>query len=101
MSHYESPIRPPLVTGHKTYHDITVDIAYPIENKSGKLWWLAFSIALVTFLYGVGSIAYTIGTGIGVWGLDRKSTRLNSSHVAISYAVFCLKKNITVGKCAE
>src|SRR5690625_6898857 len=25
-------------------------------------------------------------------GADRKSTRLNSSHVAISYAVFCLKK---------
>src|SRR5215475_15573500 len=25
-------------------------------------------------------------------GLDRKSTRLNSSHVKISYAVFCLKK---------
>src|SRR5207253_11247511 len=27
-----------------------------------------------------------------VGGTDRKSTRLNSSHVAISYAVFCLKK---------
>src|SRR5690625_6708461 len=27
-----------------------------------------------------------------VSGTDRKSTRLNSSHVAISYAVFCLKK---------
>src|SRR5690606_39854606 len=26
------------------------------------------------------------------WGVDRKSTRLNSSHVKISYAVFCLKK---------
>src|SRR3989442_10032653 len=26
-------------------------------------------------------------------GIDRKSTRLNSSHVRISYAVFCLKKN--------
>src|SRR4051812_49941852 len=25
-------------------------------------------------------------------GLDRKSTRLNSSHMSISYAVFCLKK---------
>src|SRR5699024_11244261 len=25
-------------------------------------------------------------------GADRKSTRLNSSHVSISYAVFCLKK---------
>src|SRR5256885_7636356 len=29
------------------------------------------------------------------WGLDRKSTRLNSSHLVISYAVFCLKKKIT------
>src|SRR5690349_24256995 len=27
-------------------------------------------------------------------GADRKSTRLNSSHVEISYAVFCLKKKI-------
>src|SRR5699024_11496460 len=26
------------------------------------------------------------------WITDRKSTRLNSSHVSISYAVFCLKK---------
>src|SRR2546427_5017188 len=26
------------------------------------------------------------------WGEDRKSTRLNSSHSQISYAVFCLKK---------
>src|SRR5207302_6423371 len=26
------------------------------------------------------------------WDVDRKSTRLNSSHVKISYAVFCLKK---------
>src|SRR5690625_6147266 len=31
---------------------------------------------------------------------DRKSTRLNSSHVAISYAVFCLKKKKTVISCA-
>src|SRR5690349_22431462 len=32
-------------------------------------------------------------TGTNLWGaLDRKSTRLNSSHVEISYAVFCLKK---------
>src|SRR5699024_12533054 len=28
----------------------------------------------------------------GLYDLDRKSTRLNSSHVSISYAVFCLKK---------
>src|SRR5436190_8028418 len=31
---------------------------------------------------------------------DRKSTRLNSSHTVISYAVFCLKKkNASSGKC--
>src|SRR5256885_7070371 len=30
------------------------------------------------------------------WAIrDRKSTRLNSSHLVISYAVFCLKKKIT------
>src|SRR5207253_5667823 len=33
--------------------------------------------------------------GARVVQLDRKSTRLNSSHVAISYAVFCLKKKKT------
>src|SRR5690625_5402192 len=31
-------------------------------------------------------------TIVAIVGTDRKSTRLNSSHVAISYAVFCLKK---------
>src|SRR5690606_40865142 len=30
-----------------------------------------------------------------IGGVDRKSTRLNSSHVKISYAVFCLKKKKT------
>src|SRR5690625_6557351 len=33
-----------------------------------------------------------LGDHLFVRGRDRKSTRLNSSHVAISYAVFCLKK---------
>src|SRR5699024_11762889 len=31
---------------------------------------------------------------------DRKSTRLNSSHVSISYAVFCLKKKNTTSSSA-
>src|SRR5690606_38603014 len=42
-------------------------------------------------------VAYYVPTGTSYpWSLwmkaDRKSTRLNSSHVKISYAVFCLKK---------
>src|SRR5258705_8252835 len=32
-----------------------------------------------------------------LFGRDRKSTRLNSSHLGISYAVFCLKKKNTRG----
>src|SRR5690625_7123981 len=41
-----------------------------------------------------GSKVDSIGTLVsdGYINADRKSTRLNSSHVAISYAVFCLKK---------
>src|SRR2546430_12642447 len=38
--------------------------------------------------------------GINVFG-DRKSTRLNSSHSQISYAVFCLKKKKTYTTCAN
>src|SRR2546426_5992298 len=38
----------------------------------------------------------------GVLGvLDRKSTRLNSSHLVISYAVFCLKKKKKENKCED
>src|SRR5437773_5024551 len=32
------------------------------------------------------------GTIARAWAADRKSTRLNSSHITSSYAVFCLKK---------
>src|SRR5688500_20349966 len=38
------------------------------------------------------------GTFCGFDGLDRKSTRLNSSHLVISYAVFCLKKKSSWNK---
>src|SRR5690606_41475266 len=41
----------------------------------------------ITLLAGLAATA-----GLGIVVLDRKSTRLNSSHVKISYAVFCLKK---------
>src|SRR5690554_7709932 len=45
---------------------------------------------------GIGAPGGHVGTHRAVLvdhrGQDRKSTRLNSSHVRISYAVFCLKK---------
>src|SRR5205807_4288080 len=41
----------------------------------------------------LGSAAQRGGRPSASPGRDRKSTRLNSSHLVISYAVFCLKKN--------
>src|SRR5690625_5572592 len=49
-------------------------------------WLHGFNTAAVLFT------RQTHKTDIVELHIDRKSTRLNSSHVAISYAVFCLKK---------
>src|SRR3712207_8454419 len=43
----------------------------------------------------VGALREDLGKDL-IARLDRKSTRLNSSHANISYAVFCLKKNTNV-----
>src|ERR1700752_1432268 len=66
--HAESQIREPLILGHKTYSQITDDIIRPVEGKANKTWYFLFTIAALTFLWGIGCLAYTIGTGIGVWG---------------------------------
>src|SRR2546426_8292583 len=46
---------------------------------------IALAVAALVFLRS-GAVMLSLGIG------DRKSTRLNSSHLVISYAVFCLKK---------
>jgi cellobiose-specific phosphotransferase system component IIC len=69
--HKESEIRDPLILGNKTYHDITRDIARPVEGKANKYWWILFILSVILFLWGVGCMAYTVGTGIGVWGLNK------------------------------
>ena len=70
-SHYEAPIREPLIKGDKSYHDITVEVAAPVEGKANKQWWIVFGISIAAFLWGIGCILYTVGTGIGVWGLNK------------------------------
>src|SRR2546429_1484851 len=53
---------------------------------------------IVSFTVGSGGHAAPAGTfSASGAGRDRKSTRLNSSHGYISYAVFCLKKNTQRG----
>src|ERR1035438_8193810 len=42
--------------------------------------------------FGLPPFRWKLPTALRVRWIDRKSTRLNSSHLGISYAVFCLKK---------
>src|SRR5690625_2728372 len=72
--------------------------ALPIGLTSSMLgmFGLAFAsnfitILIAVFFIGIGSATFhPEGSRVAYLAADRKSTRLNSSHVAISYAVFCL-----------
>jgi Ni/Fe-hydrogenase subunit HybB-like protein len=68
--HRESAIREPLIIGGKTYHQITEDVCAPVEGKANKYWYIVFSLSVMVALWGVGCILYTIGRGIGTWGLN-------------------------------
>src|SRR5438874_9494401 len=76
----------PIWSGATSYLDGRIQAAWHELFQGGYDNVLASTLALVA-----------LGLGIGVAGVglqDRKSTRLNSSRVEISYAVFCLKKKI-------
>ncbi len=68
----EAEILPPprWVDGNPALHDITDDIARPLEGKPGKGWWICFGIAFAALLNLGGMITYLIAKGIGVWGLN-------------------------------
>ena len=71
MSAPISSIRPPLVEGHKTYHDITEDICSPTERAPTFLWVLAFIAAAIGAAMFVFCVIWTIYFGIGTWGANR------------------------------
>src|SRR5699024_11341281 len=60
-------------------------------QRMGKDMISVFKSSTDSIVSTAGSLPTRIGNGITA-NIDRKSTRLNSSHVSISYAVFCLKK---------
>jgi Ni/Fe-hydrogenase subunit HybB-like protein len=68
---YESPIRDQLVTGGKTYRDVTRDITRPLENAPTKGWWIGFILATLTLALWIGSTTYTMVVGLGAWGLNK------------------------------
>src|SRR5699024_9325350 len=54
--------------------------------------WCVQKVTCSTGGFRTSVLTRKIGHNADCEGTDRKSTRLNSSHVSISYAVFCLKK---------
>src|SRR5690242_21333797 len=92
------------------------------ETAPTEIYTLSLHDALPICWYDAGDQGkYVVNGGISTWllvnsferakragtasaqpgGKDRKSTRLNSSHMSISYAVFCLKKKKTYSKTQE
>lgn len=67
----QSPLRPPLIEGNKTYRSITSDILNPMMNKAGKYWYLGMTISGLAMLFGVFMIFWTVWQGIGTWGENR------------------------------
>src|SRR5207244_5067985 len=72
-------------------------VSFPIAFRKAYVYGAEAKLTLspvhrfsgfVSYSYQVGSVYLPVTGGL----LDRKSTRLNSSHQIISYAVFCLKK---------
>src|SRR5437867_7154478 len=71
----------------------------PIWRFAQPVNYIGFWVTFLTI--GLSALGAIAGGLLGVLGnaealkaVDRKSTRLNSSHRTISYAVFCLKKKI-------
>src|SRR5207302_10363410 len=68
---YTTLFRSRIIGGIAASHTPTIGFAYDRNKRDDPVWAPIFKSCQVS---------------------DRKSTRLNSSHVKISYAVFCLKK---------
>jgi Ni/Fe-hydrogenase subunit HybB-like protein len=66
-----SPVREPLVTGGKTYHDVTHDISRQVEAKPNIRWAIALAVSLFFFGVFIWSVYRTLWFGIGEWGLNK------------------------------
>src|SRR5690625_6725289 len=76
----------PAATGHHTGRMSSRDALNAITATLGTVMVVGFVVAMTPAVFGF----------IGGTEGDRKSTRLNSSYVAISYAVFCFNKNTII-----
>src|SRR5690625_5766194 len=96
--HLESPTKSesnPVADGHSVWMRISYSVRGLFQKSLPALKKNPGTFAKFKGLCSISSLVVFVRAGFIFTGRDRKSTRLNSSHVAISYAVFCLKKKIT------
>src|SRR5438477_7806370 len=83
----------PYTTLFRSYVQTSKIVGMKVKDSSGQEVGVVKDVVLDR---NTGCMAYTVLRS----KTDRKSTRLNSSHMSISYAVFCLKKKkITDNPC--
>src|SRR5690349_24202382 len=88
MNHFALSFNVPAPTAVYT---LSLHDALPISLAAWLGTKIDMRIVMAIGLVLYGASFWMISAVNSDWG-DRKSTRLNSSHVEISYAVFCLKK---------
>ncbi len=67
----ESVLRDPLITGGKTLHDVTEDIAGRVEEKPQPTWLMAMAVSLALLVGGGYCVGMLLWEGIGMWGLNK------------------------------
>src|SRR5690348_17465383 len=82
----------PYTTLFRSPGGVEVRIAIGVTTESGNLVKGEGRAALVEGVMVDLLVSQGCNVEVALVGKDRKSTRLNSSHPSISYAVFCLKK---------
>src|SRR5436853_7388345 len=86
------------------YNDLYIFFFFFNDTPTTEIYTLSLHDALPIFASCRGQLRVDVNARRAInqcvtIGEDRKSTRLNSSHLGISYAVFCLKKKKT--ECAR
>ncbi len=67
---YNRFLRGSLIEGEKTYSQISREILRPMEEKTGRWWFAAMTLATLATLWGMVAIYVTVSQGIGTWGVN-------------------------------
>jgi Ni/Fe-hydrogenase subunit HybB-like protein len=71
MTMETSSLRPRWVVGEPSLHQVTEDVARPLDTRPGLGWLACFAAALLALGLGAAAVGYQVAVGIGTWGLNR------------------------------